>query len=160
MYLVSIRFATKEDVPFILEMIQYLADYENATNRVMITEGDLLRDGFSEFPLFKSIILEYEGKNAGMALFYNRYSTWRGKNLYLEDLFVLPEYRGKKIGLKAMKYLANYAIETGCKRFEWQVLDWNVPSINFYKSFQTELDSEWINCRLEDDALYLFAEKE
>ena len=155
-----IRSAKKEDAPFILEMIKLLASYEKAADRVEITHEQLLNDGFGEQVLFESIILELDKKPVGMALFYNRYSTWKGKSLYLEDLFIIPEARGKKLGMMTMKYLANYAVDTDCYRFEWQVLDWNEPSINFYRTINTDLDSEWINCRLEGDAIKLLASKQ
>lgn len=155
-----IRPAKKDDAPFILELINRLAVYENASDQVKVTNEQLLEDGFGNNPLFESIILELDNKPVGMALFYNRYSTWKGKSLYLEDLFIVPEARGKKLGIMAMKYLANYAEKTNCFRFEWQVLDWNEPSINFYKSINTDLDSEWINCRLEGDAIKQLAAKQ
>lgn len=158
--MVNIRPATEKDTTFILKMIQQLADYEKATDRVKITEEQLRKDGFGNTPLFESIILELNSEPVGMALFYNRYSTWMGKSLYLEDLYIIPEARGNKLGIMAMKYLANYAIKTNCYRFEWQVLDWNEPSINFYKSINTDLDGEWINCRLEGDAIKFLALKE
>jgi GNAT superfamily N-acetyltransferase len=143
-----IRKSTKEDIPFILKMIQNLADFEKASHEVKITEKDLLRDGFSEKPLYESIIIEHDNKKAGFALFYNRYSTWKGKSLYLEDLFILPEFRGNGLGRKTMNYLEELAKETNCGRFEWQVLDWNTPAIDLYKSMGADLDAEWINCRI------------
>ena len=155
-----IRMAEKKDVPFIFEMITQLASYEKAAEQVKLKEDQLLRDGFGEHPLFESIILELDNISVGMALFYNRYSTWKGKSLYLEDLYIIPKARGKKLGIMAMKYLANYAVDTHCFRFEWQVLDWNEPSINFYKTINTDLDSEWINCRLEGDAIKELALKQ
>ncbi len=149
----SIRLGQKEDASFILEMIKKLAIYEKAEDKVLVTLDQLVQDGFTSDTLFKTIILEAEEKPVGMALFYNRYSTWKGKSLYLEDLFVLPEYRGHGLGMLAMKWLAKFALDTHCKRFEWQVLDWNEPSIKFYKTINTELDSEWVNCRLEGEDL-------
>ncbi len=134
-------------------MIRDLAIYEKAEDQVKISLDQLKEDGFGDQPLYDSIILELEGRAVGMALYYNRYSTWKGKSLYLEDLYVLPEFRGHGLGLKTMKYLANIAVETNCYRFEWQVLDWNVPSIEFYKKLGTDLDGEWINCRLEGSAI-------
>ena len=155
-----IREAKKEDVPFILDMIKQLAIYEKAEDRVKVNETQLSEDGFGEHPLFQSLILELDNKPVGMALFYNRYSTWKGKSLYLEDLYIIPEARGHKLGIQTMKYLAQYAIDTNCYRFEWQVLDWNEPSIKFYQSLNTDLDGEWINCRLEGDGIKQLAEKE
>ncbi len=90
-----------------------------------------------------------------MALFYYRYSTWKGKSLYLEDLYIKPESRGNGFGTYVMKWLAKYAVENDCKRFEWQVLDWNMPAIDLYQKLGADLDGEWINCRLEGDSLHI-----
>lgn len=149
----NLRKAKVEDSSFIFQMICELAEYEKAPEQVHTTKDQIERDGFGPDKLFEAIVLEYNSEPAGIALFYNRYSTWKGKSLYLEDLYVTPKYRGHGLGLKAMKYLAQYALETNCKRFEWQVLDWNKPSIEFYKSLGTDLDGEWINCRLEGDSI-------
>lgn len=149
----NIRKATISDSAFILDMIRDLAIYEKAEDQVKVSLDQLKEDGFGDKALYDSIILELEGRAVGMALYYNRYSTWKGKSLYLEDLYVLPEFRGHGLGLKTMKYLANIAVETNCYRFEWQVLDWNGPSIEFYKKLGTDLDGEWINCRLEGSAI-------
>ncbi len=146
----SIRVAKLCDCEFILQMIKDLAEYEKASHEVIISAKQLEIDGFEE-NLFDAIILEQKGSPVGMALFYNRYSTWKGKSLYLEDLYIIPQARGNGLGLMAMKYLAKLANDTKCNRFEWQVLDWNTPSIKFYESFKTQLDGEWINCRLEGD---------
>ena len=151
--MISIRKALKEDAPFLLEMIHGLAEYEKAPEQVTLSLDQLTKDGFSNDSFFKSIILEINNEKVGMAIYYNRYSTWKGKSLYLEDLYVIPEFRGRGLGLKTMKYLAQKAVATGCKRFEWQVLDWNEPSIQFYKKLNTDLDGEWVNCRLEGESL-------
>lgn len=154
-----IRKARQDDAPFIFAMIQELANYEKASERVSLSLEQLIWDGFQcENPLFESIIIEFEQQNAGMALYYNRYSTWKGKSLYLEDLYIKPEFRKNGLGKLTMNWLAKEAVETNCKRFEWQVLDWNEPSIEFYKSIQTDLDPEWINCRLEGNYLLQLAE--
>lgn len=152
-----IRKATKEDAPFIIQMIKDLAEFEKAPEQMILSTEQLIEDGFKENPLFESIILELNGQPCGMALFYNRYSTWKGRSLYLEDLYVKPEARGNGLGLLAMKYLAKYAAETKCQRFEWQVLDWNEPAIKFYKSFGTDIDGEWMNCKLEGSEIARFA---
>jgi GNAT superfamily N-acetyltransferase len=157
--MIQIRKAQIEDSSFILEMIKELAEYEKASDQVLLTLEQLKEDGFGKNSLFESIILELDGKQAGMALFYNRYSTWKGKSLYLEDLYVQPKFRGHGIGLKAMKWLARYAHKTDCHRFEWQVLDWNEPAIKFYEKFNTQLDGEWINCKLEGMQIQNFAQE-
>lgn len=149
----SIRFAKETDVKFIYEMIKELAIYEKAEDQVNTSLEQIRADGFGETAYYKAVILELEDAPVGMALFYNRYSTWKGKSLYLEDLYIKPESRANGLGMMAMQWLAQYALETKCHRFEWQVLDWNEPSINFYKSLNADLDPEWINCRLEGDLI-------
>lgn len=149
----SIRQAKMSDCSFILAMINELALFEKAPNEVKITLEQLEQDGFGMKPLYKSIILEEDGERIGFALFYNRYSTWKGKSLYLEDLYIQTQHRGKGAGRKVMNYLKGLATETDCFRFEWQVLDWNVRGIDFYKSLGATLDDEWINCRLEGPSL-------
>lgn len=154
---INIRSATKEDAPFILQMIQALAEFEREPNSVTISLEQLTEDGFGTTPLYTSVILELNQKPVGFALFYNRYSTWQGKTLYLEDLFVIPEARGHGLGMATMKYLAQLAIDTKCVRFEWQVLDWNQAAIDFYTSFSTQLMPEWVNCRLSSDGIKALA---
>jgi GNAT superfamily N-acetyltransferase len=153
----TIRKATKQDAKFIIQMIKDLAEYERALDQMMNTEEELIRDGFGENPLFQSLILEHDQKPVGFALYFYKYSTWKGKTLYLEDLYVSPEARGNGLGMSAMKHLAKIAVDEGCRRFEWQVLDWNEPSIKFYESFHTELDETWINCRLENEKISYLA---
>jgi GNAT superfamily N-acetyltransferase len=147
------RPAVPSDVPFILQMIRALADYEREPQEVTITVDELLRDGFADKPLFQCLILELDKISVGFALYYNRYSTWKGKTLYLEDLFVVPEARGQGLGKLAMVELARIAHDSGCVRFEWQVLDWNQPAIDFYKSFGTSLQPQWVTCRLDKQGL-------
>ena len=149
----NIRFATENDVEFIFEMIKELAVYEKAADKVETSIEQIREDGFGEKAYYKAVILELDNKAVGMALFYNRYSTWKGKSLYLEDLYIRPEFRGNGLGMMGMQWLAEYAVETKCYRFEWQVLDWNEPSIQFYKTLNADLDSEWINCRLEGNRI-------
>jgi GNAT superfamily N-acetyltransferase len=149
----NIRKANKSDAKFIFEMINELACFEKAADQVLVSIKNLEEDGFSDSPLFESIILESSGVKIGMALFYYRYSTWKGKSLYLEDLYIKPENRGNGFGTYVMKWLAKFANENDCKRFEWQVLDWNKPAIELYAKLGADLDGEWINCRLEGSEL-------
>lgn len=150
---VSSRKAEKKDCPFILQMIKDLAEFEKAPEQVIVTVEKLEKDGFGKNPLFEAQILECEGKDAGFFLYYFRYSTWKGKSLYLEDLYVIPEFRRKGLARYAFSELGKIALEEECGRFEWQVLDWNESAIKFYQQFDTDLDAEWINCRLEGEAL-------
>lgn len=153
----SIRKATVNDIPFILQMIRALAEYEKEPQEVTISESQLQKDGFGDSPLYQCLILELQQKSVGFALYYNRYSTWKGKTLFLEDLFVMPEARGAGLGKLAMLELAKIARDTDCVRFEWQVLDWNQPAIDFYKSLGTELLPQWVNCRLDRKGIQALA---
>lgn len=147
----NIRIADYNDLPFVLEMVHALAEYEKAPEAVLINLEQLEKDFKEE--LFEALIIKWEGQPVGMALYYFRYSTWKGKSLYLEDLFIKPESRGHGLGKKVMYFLADYACKSECGRFEWQVLDWNTPSIEFYKTLGAEIDPEWMNCRLEGKAI-------
>lgn len=131
----TIRLATVADVPLILKFIQGLAEYEKLAHEVVATEQKLTETLFSARPAAEVVIAEYQGHPAGFALFFHNYSTFLAKpGLYLEDLFVLPEYRGKGLGKLLLTYLAKLAVDRGCGRFEWSVLDWNQPAIDFYQA--------------------------
>lgn len=155
----ALRPGTAADVPLVLSLIRELATYERAPDAVVATETDLLRDGFGEVPLFRTLIAEVEdGAPVGFAFFFLAYSTWRGQpTLYLEDLFVRPSARGNGVGRGLMQALAAEALRLGCGRFVWQVLDWNMPSIHFYESLGAEVVREWLTCRLEGESLRALA---
>jgi GNAT superfamily N-acetyltransferase len=144
----TIRKATKEDLPEVLALVTELAVYEKAGHEVTITLEELEKDGFGENPLYWIILAENEQGILGMAFYYIRYSTWKGRCLYLEDIVVKEEYRGKKIGKVLFEETIKAAKEMNAKLMTWQVLDWNEPAINFYKKFNAELDGEWINGKL------------
>ncbi len=148
-----IKPATKEDAPFLLRKIKELAAFENAADKVTLTLEQFIKDGFGPTPLFKAVVLNSGNADAGFALYYNRYSTWKGKALYLEDLYISPEFRNKGLGKELMNFLIKEANETGCSRFEWQVLNWNTPAIEMYKKLGAEIDDEWLNCRLKEEQL-------
>ena len=138
-----------------------LAEYERAPQAVVATEEDFLRHGFGAARRFSVLLAEEDGRVAGFALWFFTFSTWLGKpGLYLEDLFVRPELRGRGIGKAMMIELARIAVREGCGRFEWAVLDWNQPSIEFYRSLGARLLEEWVVCRLEGDPLHALAERE
>ena len=150
--MLCIRPATPADVRLMLEFIRGLAEYERAPEQAVATEADLLRDGFGPQPRFHCIIAEYDGKPAGFAFYFYNYSTWRGRpGLYLEDLFVWPHLRGKGIGKALLVRLAQIAERDNCGRFEWAVLDWNQPAIDFYESLGARKIREWIIMRVEGD---------
>jgi len=150
----TIRMATAADVPQILSFIRGLAEYEHEPDAVKATEADLLRDGFGPTPYFQCLIADHDGQPAGFALYFFNYSTWVGRpGLYVEDLFVLPELRSKGIGKALLVRMAAIAVEKGCRRMQWQVLDWNTPSIEFYKAMGGEFLDEWRNVRLNNEAL-------
>jgi len=144
----NIRKATKEDLPQVLDLVKELALYEKAPEEVTISLEDLEKDGFGEHPLYWIILAENEQGILGMSFYYIRYSTWKGKCLYLEDIVVKEEYRGQKIGKVLFEETIKAAKEMNAKLMTWQVLDWNEPAINFYKKFDAELDSEWVNGKL------------
>jgi len=158
--MLTLRPATPADVPTILGFIRELATYERAPDAVVATEADLLRDGWGPTPRFTAIIADYDGAPAGFALYFTSYSTWRGHHgIRLEDLYVTPSLRGKGIGKALLVRLAQIAVEQGCPRFEWDVLDWNAPAIAVYESIGAQILTEWRIMRLEGDALQSLASK-
>jgi GNAT superfamily N-acetyltransferase len=158
--MLSIRPATQQDARLILEFIRDLAEYERAPEAAMATEADLLRDGFGPNPKFHCVIAEWEGAPAGFAFYFYNYSTWQGRpGLYLEDLFVRPQYRGKSIGKALLVHLAQVAVRENCGRFQWQVLDWNTPAIQFYESLGAKKLTEWLTMRLEGEDIEKLAQQ-
>ena len=146
---VIIRKGIREDVPVMFELIKELALYEKAPEQVTNTVEQMYLDGFGENPIFGSIVAEVEGEVVGLALYYYRYSTWKGKRLYLEDLIVSEKMRGKGLGEKLLEATIQQGKDDACTGVMWQVLDWNEPAINFYKKFGTKMDGEWINVHLD-----------
>lgn len=150
----TIRTATPADVPLTLTFIRALANYEREPDAVTATEADLLRDGFGANPFYFCLIAEHDGQPAGFAFYFFNYSTWMGRpGLYLEDLFVHPEFRGLGIGKELLKQVAAIAVEKNCPRLQWEVLDWNTPAIDFYRAMGAEFLDEWRNVRVSGDAL-------
>lgn len=155
----NIRSASPEDAELIVHFIKELAIYEKEPHKAVATQEDILRDGFGEKPYFECLIAEWENKPVGFALYFYNYSTWRGMpGIYLEDLFVSPEARGKGAGKGLLKKLAQLALEKNCSLVQWQVLDWNQPSIDFYESLGAFHLKEWFTYRIEKDALKKLAE--
>ncbi len=145
---IKIRAARKDDCPRLLELINELAVYEKAPQEVTVTLDHFSESGFGNNPVWWALVAEANGKVEGFALYYIRYSTWKGQTMYLEDLLVTNAMRGKGVGKMLFDKLIAEAREKNLKRITWQVLDWNEPAINFYKKFPTSFDPEWINCSM------------
>lgn len=151
---ITTRTATPNDIPHILQLIHDLAIYEKEPEAVITTEQDLLRDGFGESPVFRTLMGEVDGHVQGFALYFFTWSTWEGRpTLYLEDLFVRPEARGAGLGFRLFQTLAQVAVEKNCARFEWSVLDWNQLARDFYHRLGARHMQGWLPYRLEGDAL-------
>jgi len=146
---ITIRRAIKEDCPRLLELVQELATYEKAPNEVTVTLDHFIESGFGKNPVWWTFVAEADGVIQGFALYYIRYSTWKGQAMYLEDILVTNEMRGKGIGKLLFDRLIEEAKEKKFNRIIWQVLDWNEPAINFYKKYNAKFDSEWVNCSIE-----------
>jgi GNAT superfamily N-acetyltransferase len=154
----TIRHAVETDVPLILSFIKELADYEKLSHEVLATEEDFRQNLFGEKKFAEVVIGEYNSEPVGYALYFYNFSTFLGKpGLYLEDLYVKQEVRGKGFGKALLAYLARLAVDQKCGRFEWAVLDWNEPSINFYESLGACLMKEWIITRVDGDNLLKLA---
>jgi len=152
--MLTIRSATVNDIPVILDFIRRLAEYERAPDAVVATEEDLKRDGFGPEPKYRCVLAEWNNTPSGFAFYFYIYSTWIGRpGLYLEDLFVLPEMRGKGIGKALLRHLARIAVRENCYGMRWQVLDWNEPSIRFYESLGATMLKDWETMRLMGPAL-------
>jgi len=150
----TIRKATSADVSVILDFIRALAIYEREPDAVSATEEGLLRDGFGPNSFYFCLIAERDEAPAGFALYFFNYSTWLGRpGLYLEDLFVHPEFRGLGIGKALLQKVAAIAVENNCPRLQWEVLDWNTPAIDFYRAMGAEFLDEWRNVRMTGEAL-------
>jgi GNAT superfamily N-acetyltransferase len=149
-----LRFATPEDVATILRFVRELAEFEREADKVVATEALLHEAMFGERPVAEAVMAERDGEPLGMALFFHNFSTWTGwRGLYLEDLYVTPAARGSGIGKALLRHLAEIAVDRGCTRFEWAVLNWNQKAIDFYKAMGAEPMDEWIVNRVSGAAL-------
>jgi GNAT superfamily N-acetyltransferase len=158
--MLSIRPATVEDVPLLRTLICELADFERLSEFAVLTEEDLVRDGFGVTPRFRAVIAEWDGRVAGYACFFPVYSTFEARaGIFLEDLFVRSRFRGKGIGKALLAHVARLALEERCHGVHWEVLDWNQSAIDFYKSLGAEFRDSWRNVKLSDEALKRLAEK-
>ena len=144
-----IRKANASDIPSMMKLIIELAVYERAPGEVTNTEQMMLSDGFGDNPLYHAFVAEIDGNVIGFAITYYRYSTWKGRCLYLEDLIVTEEHRKNGIGQKLFDCCIDFGKKNNCKKMIWQVLDWNQPAIDFYNKNNAQLDNGWINGSLD-----------
>ena len=142
---INIRRAKKEDCSRLLELVTELAIYERAPNDVTVSLGHFIQSGFGENPVWWAFVAEENGLIQGFALYYIRYSTWKGQTMYLEDIIVTEAARGRGIGKLLFDRLVEEAKEKKFKRINWQVLEWNEPAINFYRKYNAVFDGEWLN---------------
>lgn len=155
----TIRKATKEDMPSILELIKELAAFEKEPDAVEVDISTLENEGFGENPLFQCFVAEQDGKIEGMALVYFRFSTWKGRTLHLEDLIVREEKRGTGMGIALYKKVLQFAYELKLKRVEWVVLDWNQHAIDFYERSGATILKDWYTVQMNEQALKKYVEK-
>lgn len=143
-----IRKGTKQDLPSVLDLIHELALFEKAPEQVTNTIHDMEADGFGKNPVFDFYVAELNNNIVGIAVYFVKYSTWKGKGLYLDDLFVTEKFRGKGIGKKLFDIIIEEAKKINAKQLHWQVLDWNTPAIGFYKKYGASIDAEWLDCKM------------
>jgi len=152
----TIRNATKEDMPAVLNLIQELAIYEKEPDAVVIAVDDLIRDGFSDTPLFRCFVAEEEKEVIGIALYYYRYSTWKGKTIHLEDLIVRESKRGTGAGFALYSEIIAQGKRDNVRRIEWNVLDWNTPAIDFYNKTGAKMLDDWRVVHMDDAGINAF----
>jgi L-amino acid N-acyltransferase YncA len=145
---INIRRATIEDCARIMELVQELAEYEKAPDEVTVTLEHFQESGFGPNPVWWAFVAEVDGRVEGFALYYIRYSTWKGQRMYLEDILITEQMRGKQLGKLLFDRLIVEAKEKNLKGMVWQVLEWNEPAINFYKKYNASFDGEWVNCSI------------
>ncbi len=150
---INIRRAERKDCVRMLELIQELAIYEKAEGEVSIRLNEFEEAGFGEKPVYWAFVAEVENDIIGFALYYIRYSTWKGSRMYLEDILVTENYRGKGIGKMLMEVLIDEVAQKKLKGISWQVLEWNEPAINFYKKYKVAFDGEWLNASLSEEQI-------
>lgn len=150
--IVTIRPALAEDAPAIMQLVLELAEYENASEEVTVTEEDVLREGFGTDPIFRAHVAEVQLQGVGIALFHTAYSTWKGRMIYLDDLVVRQEFRSQGIGKQLLESVFEYARHTKANLVKWQVMNWNEPAIHFYKQYPVQFDGERLDCRIMKEA--------
>ena len=153
-----IREGLKQDMPSVLKLIKELAHFEKESNAVIVTVSDLEKDGFGKSPLFKTFVAEMDNEIIGIALYYPRYSTWKGPTIHLEDLIVTKEKRGLKVGSALYNKVIEYGYNIGVKRIEWAVLDWNTPAIEFYEKTGATVLRDWDTVHFEGNSIKKYLE--
>ena len=156
---ILLREGKKSDMDSVLMLIKELATFEKESDAVELTASDLKKDGFGESPAFKVFVAEQQGEVIGMALFYERYSTWKGRSIHLEDLIVKQEYRAKGVGKALYTKVLTYAHEQKMRRVSWEVLDWNKVAIDFYTSTGAKIMEGWQVVHMNEKSLEAFVEK-
>jgi len=154
--MINLRIAKKEDCPRLMDLIHELALFERAPEQVTVTLEEFEEAGFGSKPVWKTFVAEVEGVIIGMALYYIRYSTWKGQRLYLEDLIITEDWRGKGAGKLLFNRIVQEAKELGFNGMVWQVLDWNEPAITFYKRYEAGIEEGWLNASLSKKQLAAF----
>jgi GNAT superfamily N-acetyltransferase len=155
----NIRKGTIEDMSAVLELIKELATFEKEPNAVVVTVSELERDGFGESPLFYTFIAEQNNEIVGMALYYYRYSTWKGRTIHLEDLIVKEKMRGSGLGFELYSAVIAQSKNDGVRRMEWNVLDWNTPAIEFYEKSGAKVFKDWLVAQMDENGIAVFLEK-
>jgi GNAT superfamily N-acetyltransferase len=152
----NIRKGQKQDMPAVLELIRELAIFEKEPDAVVVTVADLERDGFGSDPLFYTFVAELDGKIVGMALYYYRYSTWKGRTIHLEDLIVSEKMRGTGLGFALYKEIISQGQRDKVRRIEWNVLDWNTPAIDFYEKSGARILTDWRVVNMDENGIHAF----
>ena len=155
----KLRKGEKEDMPTVLLLIKELAVFEKEPDAVVLTEADLVRDGFGESPLFHTFVAEVVGEIVGIALYYYRYSTWKGRTIHLEDLIVKEKMRGSGLGFELYTAVIAQGKNDGVRRIEWNVLDWNTPAIEFYEKSGAKVLKDWLVAQMDENGINAFLEK-
>lgn len=148
-----VRKATKSDVPAMLGLVKELAAYEKAPDEVEVSLSEMEADGFGPNAIYSAYVAEINGEIVGMALYYIKYSTWKGRAIYLDDIVVSEKYRRSGIGGKLFEEVVKTGKQMGVRKIDWQVLHWNEPAIEFYKKYSTVFSKEWVNCTLYEKEL-------
>lgn len=149
----NIRRGEKKDLSEVLNLIRELALFEKAPEQVTTTVKEMESDGFGENPAYQLLVAENDKNIVAIAIYFIKYSTWKGKGVYLDDLIVTEKHRGKGIGKKLFERVVEEAFKINAKQMHWQVLDWNEPAINFYKSYNASIEGEWLDCKLDENQI-------